>query len=141
MRNFGDDIFGRSSINDMVNNEGNYSGDYAVNSGTGYNDIFKEIGDHDIPEFKKLENELRNITEEKKKTTILGLINFPKFNDDKDKSIIRCPVYRCFKPLNGVQALNSHIARNHKELFEQDIKIGHNGEIKCPSWVLDHVLR
>ena len=81
------------------------------------------------------------MTEEKKRNYFLNYMKIPRFTEDKEKSIVRCPVFNCFKPLNGTQALNSHIARNHKELFDTEMKVLPTGEIKIPQTLIDNVMR
>lgn len=115
-----------------------YQNDYAMGNKAG-SELFFEIMESHLPYMKTVENEIRLQSEDKKKASLIELA--PKFKDIDEKNSIRCPVYNCFKQLNNQPALNSHIARNHKELVDLEIKVNPNGEIKYPSWVIDHVLR
>jgi len=68
-------------------------------------------------------------------------IAYPEFSKNKEKNILRCPVYDCFKPFANVSQLKNHIQRSHKELQDAEIEIAPNGKIKWPPAILDNVLR
>lgn len=113
-----------------------YQNDYSNKHQT---DLFHEINDTHIPYMKTCENEIRLKSEDNKKAQLMEYA--PKFKDVDEKNSMRCPVYSCFKIFTSHAALNSHINRNHKELESLEVKVLPNGEIKYPSWVIDHVLR
>ena len=119
----------------------NYGNDYSMGTTPSSDELFREITERDMPVLKNMENELRSMTEDRKKNALFDQGLIPKFKDIDEKNSVRCPVYRCFKVLNGVSALNSHIARNHKELEGMEIKFLPSGEIKYPNWMIDHVWR
>jgi hypothetical protein len=103
--------------------------------------LFNQIPESDIPHLREWENKILGRSEKEKKNLLVDAGHAPRFKDIDDKNIIRCPIYSCFKTLNGLSAVNSHIARNHKELESYNIKFLPSGEIQFPSNLIDNAWR